>query len=272
MAARYSDDEAKEILKRALEGDALATGGFDHEDLVAAAREVGIDPEAVERAASEMSLDREAEGLVLARRRKRRRRWVNGLITYAIVNAFLFGVDYVTPGGPWFYWPLLGWGLFVALSGARAFLPQGEDARREEIAHERARLLRSRAKEAKRRRRDAARAARRGAPSAFDETIERGVTALLDAVATQIERAGKHAEEEIRRASRGGDTGFDAYVADRRGRARRRGAAPVRPDPASAGRSARGAPQTRVAVEREEPEEEEESVARRATRDGGRTK
>lgn len=259
MAARYSDDEAKEILKRALEGDVLDTGGFDHEDLVAAAREVGIDPAAVERAASELKIDREAESIVATKRRKRRRRWLNGFVTFAIVNTFLFGIDYVTPGGPWFYWPLLGWGLFVALSGARAFLPKGAEATREEIAHERARLLRARAKEAERRRREEARAARRSSGSAFEETIERGVAAFVEAIATQIERAGQEVEDEIRGA---GPTGFDHYVRDKRGRAR------SSPTPRGSGttQSRSKGPRARVEVDPDPTDEEEEHASRRGRR------
>lgn len=30
---------------------------------------------------------------------------------YSAVNLGLFTIDLATDGGPWFYWPLLGWGL-----------------------------------------------------------------------------------------------------------------------------------------------------------------
>jgi hypothetical protein len=39
-------------------------------------------------------------------------------IVYAIVNAVLFTIDYLTPGGPWFYWPLIGWGVGLAINAA----------------------------------------------------------------------------------------------------------------------------------------------------------
>jgi hypothetical protein len=260
MAARYSDEEAKEIIERALAGDLLDSGGFDHEDLVAAAREVGIDPAALEKAANEITIDREAERVVATKRRKRKRKWVNGFVTFAIVNAFLFGIDYVTPGGPWFYWPLLGWGLFVALSGARAFLPPGADATREEIGRERAKLLRARAKEAERRRREAERAARKTAGSAFEETIERGVVAFLEAIATQVERASEKAEEEIRRGS---STGFESYVAGKRRGARGERAARAEAVPPAG-------PRARVEVDGDDsaPEHEEAETARRDQRSG----
>ena len=33
------------------------------------------------------------------------------LLVYVIVNAGLSGIDALTPGGVWFHWPLLGWGV-----------------------------------------------------------------------------------------------------------------------------------------------------------------
>ena len=30
---------------------------------------------------------------------------------YVVVNLVLFLIDIFTPGGPWFLWPLLGWGI-----------------------------------------------------------------------------------------------------------------------------------------------------------------
>ena len=38
------------------------------------------------------------------------------IVVYAIVNAVLFTIDYLTPGGPWFYWPMLGWGIGLAIN------------------------------------------------------------------------------------------------------------------------------------------------------------
>jgi len=37
-------------------------------------------------------------------------------VVYVIVNAVLFTIDYLTPGGPWFYWPMLGWGVGLAIN------------------------------------------------------------------------------------------------------------------------------------------------------------
>jgi hypothetical protein len=36
---------------------------------------------------------------------------------YTLVNAALFVIDMLTPGGPWFYWPVLVWGAAVLAHG-----------------------------------------------------------------------------------------------------------------------------------------------------------
>ena len=35
-------------------------------------------------------------------------------MVYVGVNVVLFLIDMFTPGGPWFWWPLLGWGIGLA--------------------------------------------------------------------------------------------------------------------------------------------------------------
>ena len=45
------------------------------------------------------------------------------LLVYVLVNAFLFGIDYLSdPGEWWFYWPLLGWGIGLAAHGASVYI------------------------------------------------------------------------------------------------------------------------------------------------------
>jgi len=44
------------------------------------------------------------------------------LCVYVIINAFLFFLNQLTsPGQYWFYWPLLGWGVGVALHALTTF-------------------------------------------------------------------------------------------------------------------------------------------------------
>ena len=44
------------------------------------------------------------------------------LTVYVVVNLFLFGLNMlISPGSLWFYWPLMGWGIAVALHALRVF-------------------------------------------------------------------------------------------------------------------------------------------------------
>jgi hypothetical protein len=43
------------------------------------------------------------------------------LMAYVTVNFVLIPVDLFTPGGPWFYWPLLGWGFCVGVHAAQTY-------------------------------------------------------------------------------------------------------------------------------------------------------
>jgi len=45
------------------------------------------------------------------------------LLIYIVVNIFLFIINIVTtPGALWFYWPLLGWGIGIAIHGLSVFV------------------------------------------------------------------------------------------------------------------------------------------------------
>ncbi|EPX59677.1 hypothetical protein D187_002421 [Cystobacter fuscus DSM 2262] len=44
------------------------------------------------------------------------------VLSYLSVNLGLFILDMMTPGGPWFFWPLVGWGILVLLHGATVLM------------------------------------------------------------------------------------------------------------------------------------------------------
>ena len=44
------------------------------------------------------------------------------LSIWLVVSALLFVIDMLTPGGPWFYWPVLMWGVAVAINAVSLFL------------------------------------------------------------------------------------------------------------------------------------------------------
>ncbi len=39
------------------------------------------------------------------------------LLMYVAVSLGLFFIDLLSPGGPWFFWPVIGWGIFVVVHG-----------------------------------------------------------------------------------------------------------------------------------------------------------
>ena len=43
------------------------------------------------------------------------------LTIYAVVNFLLVVIDLATPGGPWFFYALVGWGLGLGLHAAQTF-------------------------------------------------------------------------------------------------------------------------------------------------------
>ncbi|WP_437626226.1 2TM domain-containing protein [Sorangium sp. So ce1151] len=116
---RYTEAEVRTILERALRG--AQARDVSHDELVAAAEEIGISRDAIEVASRDLELVRgeeEARAAILARRRKGFR---SHLSSFLLVNAFLFAINALTPGPWWFFWPLLGWGLGLAFH-ARAAL------------------------------------------------------------------------------------------------------------------------------------------------------
>lgn len=240
---KYDDSEVEEILRRAAKRD----DGLEHEDLVAAAKEAGIDPASVERAAAavrEERASRSAVAVVDEREAKRRRRFVRSLSTFAVVNVFLFLIDLLTGGGWWFYWPLLSWGLMVALQGVSLMTPLEElpppkksrkERRREEAEARRASQRAQRA-DSKTRLKEAERS--------FDAAIEHGVASVLEKVAGGIGRVVGTPSAKPTKS----DSEFGRYVASRQEE-------PAKP-------SARSAPAVRVDPEREEDELLDESARR----------
>jgi len=71
----------------------------------------------------------------------KRARFKTSLLTYLLVNAFLWAIWYFTTGGsatwnnfnfPWPIWPTLGWGLGIAFQFADAYVfPKSNSTERE---------------------------------------------------------------------------------------------------------------------------------------------
>ena len=181
----YSREEADEILRRALAQQ--GEDGISHDDLVAAAREVGIPPSAVEAAASQLGENQIVRERVELLRRQKRRAFARHLLTFLIVNGGMFLFDYFD-GGPWFFqYLLIVWGIVLLLVGMRQLAPDEGG------------LVRKAERELERERRRAERQRRRqvggrtpgvsqlpGAAKEFEAAVQEGVSALMSAAAKAI--------------------------------------------------------------------------------------
>lgn len=83
----------------------------------AASEPVSLQPGiAVREAARQHEIERWAWGRVRALRN-----FYSHLSLFSVINLILLGVDLSTPSGPWFFYPLLGWGLVLGLHAAQTY-------------------------------------------------------------------------------------------------------------------------------------------------------
>jgi len=198
--------------------------GIAHEDLVAAAREVGIPEGAIESAAEQLGEHRVLKERVEYLRAQKRRSFAHHLLTYLIVNGCIFAFDYFD-GGPWFFhFPLIIWGMVLLLIGLRQLAPNEEKlVRRAERD-----LLRQRRRDDRQRRRAhpaaAAAAAKEKIPGAakeFEAAVTEGVSAMMQAAAHAI-RNLTPAQKRYRADEADGDEGAPANEAESESRRQRR--------------------------------------------------
>lgn len=174
----YSDEETQAILKLAIEQHQSRDGGLRHDELVAAAAELGVEAAAIDRAIATLDRQQPIQAELVRIEEKRRRSLVQHVTTYLVVNTFLLGIDLLTGGGLWFYWPLLGWGLAVALQATRAVWPDRERDREraQKIVGERERKAL----------RESRRAERQRVVEDFVDTVEQGALAVVDTVSRRL--------------------------------------------------------------------------------------
>lgn len=173
---QYTREEIAEILQRALQRQ-QPTQGMSREELKEAAREVGISPGDLEIAEEEVRERREIRREALERQRKARKRFGRSVLFYALVNAFLFLIDMMTVGGPWFYWVLIIWGFFLLLQGLGTL-----SLKEEPVERRRARLARE---ARRRRRRESAEAFKRDAHE-LGEAVREGLSVLMRSATEEI--------------------------------------------------------------------------------------
>jgi hypothetical protein len=137
MLRRYTTDEVQEILARAVEQqEAKREGGrLGIDDLVAAAGEVGVDPDVLreasravrerqeERALQETSFD----GWV----RRKKRSFFRHLGVWVIVNVAFFLTGIVEGEPTHFFVPGLLWAIGLGIQGMRAYTADADDWREE---------------------------------------------------------------------------------------------------------------------------------------------
>ncbi len=286
----------EEILRRAAERTHAQEDAVRHDDLVAAAREVGIDEKAIDDVVEELGGEQETSAIVAQHVQTERSRFWRRASTFAIVTTFLAAIDVLTPGGPWVQWVLLVWGFVLAFSARRAFLPPSSDrverlvrASRKKREREAKREARRRAAEAWTQRwrelgeeatRAATARAERPGPAArlrstekqIDRAIEDGVTALVEALARRALSAAERMTAPPATAPR---TDFDHYVAREKSGASASVARPAREGVARPPKPAREVlvtppPRTRVLAtedgDEDRAEDEQPTGARRRTR------
>ncbi|UQA55245.1 protein kinase domain-containing protein [Polyangium aurulentum] len=145
---RYSTQELGQVLSRAIERQAQAQAQgkrYTRADLVEAAREVGIDDETLEDALSELrvALEPPTESLG-AQRRRERQALLRHVALWAVFSVFFFLLNLATGGPPWFFYPVIAWGVGVAAHAVKYLIPvdpspeeQIRQRRREEFKQQR---------------------------------------------------------------------------------------------------------------------------------------
>jgi hypothetical protein len=131
---RYSQEEVKEILSRALDNHGPSSGAITHDELLETARELGIDPAQLEAAVAEQESVGAIEGAREAWKARQKQEFFEHLRSYLIVNFVLILINLFTgglgDGNLWFFWPLFGWGIGILFHAAGAFFPKEADIER----------------------------------------------------------------------------------------------------------------------------------------------
>jgi hypothetical protein len=137
---QYDTDEVSRIFRRALK--LKRAHGISYQDLVETAKEIGLDPQAVETAI-ELEQKATAKEKVWAMRLKRRKMgFYSHLWSYLIVNAALLLINNFTSGPWWFQWSVLGWGIGLAFHfKATFFTPAKKFPKARKSGHHRANFM-----------------------------------------------------------------------------------------------------------------------------------
>ncbi|MEZ4338396.1 MAG: 2TM domain-containing protein [Sandaracinaceae bacterium] len=251
MGRQYSDEEVEAIFRRALERQVEEGDGYGHDELIAAAREVGLDDAQIDKAVREIEGERGEAALYERVKKRQRERWLRHFVTYVVVIGGLLGLHALGLMGVGAIWAAFGWGMGLALHTFSTFRgPTEEDIEKERTKLNRkarraaAAKARSEAKRRKAEQRAARRARKAAGQEAGDEierVIEEGVTLLLNMAAQKLHEANQQMSQPPRPP-----TAFDDFVA-----AKKAGRAPAQHDPVVTPPPSREPVQARVEVEAE---------------------
>ena len=110
----YADDEVRAIIDRALKKQ--PEGGVSHEELLAIGAGVGLSRDALESAAEEVREVRANQAALASVLSGRRRGVAAHAFVFAVVNASLFLINFLTtPGQWWFLFSVFAWGIGLVL-------------------------------------------------------------------------------------------------------------------------------------------------------------
>jgi hypothetical protein len=125
--ALTSESDLEEILALAARKSGSQTGSL-RDRLHAVADEIGISPEALREAEIEHAKRKEEQMQIQAFARKRKAEWRSHLFSYIGVNGFMLCINLVTSGSiSWAIWPLLGWGIGMAIHTFNTWFQPPED-------------------------------------------------------------------------------------------------------------------------------------------------
>ena len=164
----YTQEEVDAILSRAIEQQSKDAGQLSHDELVAAAAEVGISKDAIDTAARDVTKPPSDDKALLDAGKKRAwQAFLRHVVVFAIVNAMLWFINLATsPAFMWCAIVFFGWGIGVAMQLLSILFADDERI-----------VERQRRKRDRRARKERWR--RRG--EAFEHAVDEGVRVLLDA-------------------------------------------------------------------------------------------
>lgn len=116
MNRKYTNEEVEQIIKIALRSK-TDSGAMSLDNIYDIAKELNIDPAAVQNALNEFESKGDIEAIRDEFIRKRKKSFFDHLTSYLAVNSFLVVLNLIVGGGFWSVFPILGWGLGVFFDG-----------------------------------------------------------------------------------------------------------------------------------------------------------